>query len=130
MLLMRVTVSGCPRHHIADPPSITLTSHCMLGCTQSSTSCACAWTPCRIAHVPVILLCAYHASLQAKDLQEWAESPERFHHETESSAWQEHLRSCAQVLLYVLVEVCASRSTDQSMCAQYKSQSLPGGEDC
>lgn len=42
--------------------------------------------------------------LTAKDLQQWADTPEEFHHECETSAWEEHLRSCAQVLLGVLME--------------------------
>ncbi|KAK9787255.1 hypothetical protein WJX73_002919 [Symbiochloris irregularis] len=42
--------------------------------------------------------------LKAKDMQAWREEPERFHHEAESSAWEDHLPSCAQVLLGVLME--------------------------
>lgn len=50
-------------------------------------------------------LTSYVLSMQAKDLQQWADTPEEFHHECETSAWEEHLRSCAQVLLGVLMEV-------------------------
>ena len=43
--------------------------------------------------------------MQARDLQEWAESPEAFHHETEAGAWEEHPRACAERLLMTLVKV-------------------------
>ena len=58
------------------------------------------------------VLCPMQCSncdLQAKDLQAWSENAEAFHHECESSAWEEHLRSCAQVLLGVLMEVRSSQ---------------------
>ena len=43
--------------------------------------------------------------MQARDLQEWAESPEAFHHETEAGAWEDHPRACAERLLMTLVKV-------------------------
>ena len=43
--------------------------------------------------------------LQAKELQEWAESPAAFHHEADMGSWQDHLRGCAEVLLASLLEV-------------------------
>lgn len=42
---------------------------------------------------------------QARDLQEWAESPEAFHHDAEAGGWEEHPRACAERLLTVLVKV-------------------------
>jgi cyclopropane fatty-acyl-phospholipid synthase-like methyltransferase len=44
-------------------------------------------------------------AFQAKELQEWADNPEAFHHEADLGAWQDHLRSCAEALLAGLLEV-------------------------
>lgn len=56
--------------------------------------------------------------MQARDLQEWAESPEAFHHETEAGAWEERPRACAERLLMTLVKV------------QRTGFGMPGGGSC
>lgn len=43
--------------------------------------------------------------MQARDLHEWEESPESFHHEADVGSWEDHLRSCAETLFGVLLEV-------------------------
>ncbi len=44
--------------------------------------------------------------MQAKDLHEWEDSPESFHHEADIGSWEDHLRSCAETLFATLLEVC------------------------
>ena len=42
---------------------------------------------------------------QDKDLHEWDDSPESFHHEADIGSWEDHLRSCAETLFAALLEV-------------------------
>ena len=42
---------------------------------------------------------------QDKDLHEWEDSPESFHHEADVGSWEDHLRSCAETLFAAFLEV-------------------------
>lgn len=42
--------------------------------------------------------------LTAKDLEEWYQNPEAFHHEQDMVQWTEKLRPCAEALYIVLFE--------------------------
>ena len=54
-------------------------------------------------------------ALQARDLHEWEESPESFHHEADVGSWEDHLRSCAETLFAALLEV---RSPCRPTCSK------------
>lgn len=41
---------------------------------------------------------------QEKDLSEWRDNPEQFHHESDVGSWQDNLRVCAEALLLALLE--------------------------
>jgi hypothetical protein len=43
--------------------------------------------------------------MQARDLQQWAEDPEGFHHEAVAGSWEEQPRACAERLFMLLVKV-------------------------
>ncbi len=43
--------------------------------------------------------------MQAKDLQEWKEDAEAFHHAADVGGFQENLRTCAETLYLSLFEV-------------------------
>ena len=43
--------------------------------------------------------------LQARDLGEWSDEPERFHAQADIGSWQEHPRSVAEALFRVLLQV-------------------------
>ena len=46
--------------------------------------------------------------VQARDLQQWAEDPEAFHHEAMAGSWEEQPRASAERLFMLLVKVpCA-----------------------
>lgn len=46
--------------------------------------------------------------VQARELQDWEDNPESFHHQADPGAWQDHLKSCAETLLASLLEVSQS----------------------
>ncbi|KAK6120243.1 hypothetical protein DH2020_045934 [Rehmannia glutinosa] len=56
----------------------------------------------------VVLLCNIlirrYFVLTAKDVEEWYQNPESFHHEQDSVLWSERLRPCAEALYIVLFE--------------------------
>ena len=45
------------------------------------------------------------SATQARDLHDWEECPEAFHHEADVGSWEDHLRSCAETLFAALLEV-------------------------
>ena len=57
-----------------------------------------------------------HAT-QARDLHEWEDNPECFNHEADVGSWEDHLRSCAETLFAVLLEVCCPRPSITEACA-------------
>ena len=52
--------------------------------------------------------------MQARDLQQWEDCPESFHHEADVGSWEDHLRSFAETLLATLLEVAHTWTHQQA----------------
>lgn len=42
---------------------------------------------------------------QARELQQWQEVPEEFHHQSDSAAYRDNIRPCAELLFATLLQV-------------------------
>ena len=42
---------------------------------------------------------------QARELQHWQEAPEEFHHQSDSAAYRDNIRPCAELLFATLLQV-------------------------
>lgn len=43
--------------------------------------------------------------VQARELEHWDESPEEFHHQSDSAAYRDNVRPCAELLFATLLQV-------------------------
>ena len=43
--------------------------------------------------------------MQARELEHWDESPEEFHHQSDSAAYRDNVRPCAELLFATLLQV-------------------------
>lgn len=43
--------------------------------------------------------------VQARELQHWQEAPEEFHHQSDSAAYRDNIRPCAELLFATLLQV-------------------------
>ena len=58
----------------------------------------------------------HHFHVQVRELEHWEESPEEFHHQSDSAAYRENVRPCAELLFATLLQVSCSCSIH---CAQF-----------
>ena len=58
----------------------------------------------------------HHFHVQVRELEHWEESPEEFHHQSDSAAYRENVRPCAELLFATLLQVSCSCSPH---CAQF-----------
>ena len=43
--------------------------------------------------------------MQTRELEHWRESPEEFHHQSDSAAYRDNVRPCAELLIATLLQV-------------------------
>ncbi|KAK9830439.1 hypothetical protein WJX72_011753 [[Myrmecia] bisecta] len=102
---------------------------------EAQAALASFWTPHRLQMLCTALV-DHFFPLTAKELEEWESSPEEFHHQMVNvGAWQEHMRTCAEVLFATLLEahretlapvVVAMLNRASEACPPGAAAQLPG----